>query len=99
MGYKPQLYYRLSAGSAGSKGEMPKETIYPSEYNEDMKVEVQWAKDMYVQIGVAHLPPPEDPSKGTIEWDGKYLTLDRNEINRLIRILRKARDQAFGADA
>ena len=78
---------------------MPRETIYPNEYNEDVKVEVQWVKDQYVQVGVAFLPPPSDPTVKSVEWDGKYTTLDRAEVNRLIRILRKARDQAFGADA
>lgn len=78
---------------------MPRETIYANEYNETGKVEVQWAKEMYVQIGVAHLPPPVDPVEEAIEWNGQYLTLNRAEINRLIRTLRKARDQAFGADA
>lgn len=31
--------------------------------------------------------------------DGIWSTLDRQQINDLIRKLRKARDQAFGADA
>jgi hypothetical protein len=31
-------------------------------------------------------------------YDGMYVTLDRSGINRLIRNLRRARDQAFGRD-
>jgi hypothetical protein len=38
--------------------------------------------------GGEHCPP-----------DGIFVDLDRDGINRLIRALRKARDQAFGADA
>jgi hypothetical protein len=32
-------------------------------------------------------------------FTGLWSTLDREGINRLIRVLRRARDQAFGADA
>lgn len=42
--------------------------------------------------GVPEYAGPSDP-------DGYYVCLDRNSINRLIRTLRRARDQAFGADA
>jgi hypothetical protein len=34
-----------------------------------------------------------------LERPGYYVDLDRDGINRMIRILRKARDAAFGADA
>jgi len=33
------------------------------------------------------------------EFTGVWSTLNRNQINYLIRLLRKARDRAFGADA
>ena len=35
----------------------------------------------------------------SIEDHGWFIQLDRSTINQLIRELRKARDQAFGADA
>lgn len=31
-------------------------------------------------------------------FDGRYVDLERREINQLIRHLRRARDQAFGRD-
>jgi hypothetical protein len=31
-------------------------------------------------------------------WDGFYVSLNRDGINRLIRNLRRARDQAYGRD-
>lgn len=34
-----------------------------------------------------------------MQYDGLWASLDRQGVNRLIRILRKARDSAFGADA
>jgi len=36
---------------------------------------------------------------GVATYNGIWSTLDRDAVNRLIRVLRKARDQAFGADA
>lgn len=41
-------------------------------------------------------PPPGSDQKPFYGW---YVTLDRDGINRLVRHLRRARDQAFGADA
>lgn len=48
----------------------------------------------YVEFGVAKV----NVSDGT-ERDPHYGILTRDDINRQIRVLRKARDQAFGADA
>lgn len=31
-------------------------------------------------------------------WEGTFATLDRAGVNRMIRALRKARDQVFGKD-
>lgn len=31
-------------------------------------------------------------------WDGQFVDLDREQLNRLIRTLRDARDAAFGRD-
>lgn len=39
------------------------------------------------------------PRTATDESNGWFLDLDRERINRLIRVLRRARDAAFGADA
>jgi hypothetical protein len=81
---------------------MPKEVVH-SAWGQSgdvvaAHVEVGWSKEGgYVQlasIGPGQLPlPPEAPSNG---W---FADLDRAGCNRLIRAIRKARDQAFGADA
>jgi len=55
---------------------------------------IRWNRAQYVELGVAKL----EVSTHT-EVAPHYVTLGRIEINRLIRALRKARDQAFGADA
>ena len=55
---------------------------------------VRWSRDRDVELGVAKLEISTHDEK-----DQHYLTLDRSGINRLIRSLRKARDQAYGTDA
>lgn len=76
---------------------MPKEII--NCYRDEMTVQVElgWAKENgEVQIATTNFgieAGPGDPARG---W---YVTLDRHGINRLIRSLRKARDQSFGVDA
>lgn len=70
-------------------------------------VDVMWSRDGdLVQI----VSKVEDPHGGRWigegDWDqgsthftdGMYVDLDRNSINKLIRNLRRARDQAFGRD-
>ena len=58
---------------------------------------VSWSRETgHVQIGLDALAI----ATGHGSHDtGMYATFDRHGINRLIRALRKARDQAFGADA
>lgn len=56
---------------------------------------VRWNRGMcLVELGVAKIEISTHD-----ESDPQYMTLDRSDINRLIRALRRARDQAFGADA
>lgn len=78
-------------------------------------IRLGWGKESeHVELGTAvpdgqgrlQLPIREqDGSPGnwetvdSIEDVGWFVQLDRAGINRLIRELRKARDQAFGADA
>lgn len=54
---------------------------------------VCWGTNEYVQIATV------DPgvALGTVE-SGLYVDLDRRGINDLIRLLRKARDKAYGRD-
>lgn len=77
---------------------MPKEIIRADRDEFTVQVEVGWGREHgEVQIATTNFGPedvaPGDPARG---W---FVTLDRNGINRLVRSLRKARDQAFGADA
>lgn len=90
---------------------MPKEHVYGSltpfgvEDPRRCVVEVRWDRESgYFQIAtkeasaelfVAGEPLPEN----TIPAEyGFYTDLDRRGINDLIRVLRRARDQAFGRD-
>lgn len=90
---------------------MPKEYIHDST-TKMFKTKVGWSKeDGHVQIatvtnskrlGLSEFNPHTEAwtpveTGGTDE--GWHVTLDRKEINDLIRLLRKARDQAFGRDA
>lgn len=90
---------------------MPKETI--TDLANMYDVQVGWQSGSDVQIGVVThdggtivewLFP--EASTGTItvsdsspSFTGLWGTLDREGINRLIRVLRRARDSAYGADA
>lgn len=49
-----------------------------------------------VEIGTIEVPSPDGPHRGIL--GGQYLQLDRDGCNRLIRNVRRARDQAFGRD-
>lgn len=63
---------------------------------DDSAVKVGWSKDAeHVEIAVVHHRDgagDNDPNC----WHSQF---DRAGLNRLIRTLRKARDDAFGADA
>ena len=59
------------------------------------RFQVNWSRDREVQVSTVWC----DPDKSTTQWDGTYVTLDRQQINDAIRALRKARDQAYGSDA
>lgn len=51
----------------------------------------EWVKiDEAVTEGVSPLPPPKD--------EFHSIVLDRADINHLIKVLRRARDQAYGTD-
>jgi hypothetical protein len=69
---------------------MPKETIKDPRSEDSNELIVKWVRDCFVEVGVA---PDETPASGA------YINLDRSNLNRLIRSLRRARDQAFGVDA
>ncbi len=90
---------------------MPKESVFGQQHPgiaEEVHpkvpvVEVLWNREGgYVQV----VSRAEDADGGrwagdspdTHFTDGMYIDLDRQGINKLIRNLRRARDQAFGRD-
>lgn len=70
---------------------MPKERIYKNTPVQEgilnTIVEVQWARDCYVSVGVSEVGNEENSLYADMSW---------KQLNELITILRKARDQAFG---
>ena len=86
---------------------MPKEIVFQKDQHgdpatQDSVVRVGWNKvGSYVELATVNptSKEPLDPITMGGEGYGWYVLLDRDGINRLIRTLRKARDQAFGADA
>ena len=55
--------------------------------------EVRWGRDASVQLATIDLEMDEsDPARGM------FADMDRGAINRLIQVLRRARDQAYGRD-
>jgi hypothetical protein len=94
-------------------GVMPKETIH-SRYDgqtvtvmdADGKERKETLVEPFLQIGwTREGEHVEVASRQGGDFDGDhnrpgfFVQLDRNGINRLIRLLRKARDTAYGADA
>jgi len=90
---------------------MPKEVIYGKSFPYSEKdpagsiTEVRWSRDSeFVQIAtrcinISDETVYKDPNKPTLTAaDGWFVDLDRNAINKLIKDLRKARDQAYGKD-
>lgn len=65
---------------------------------DDSAVKVGWSKEAeHVEIAlVHHRDGGEATDSDSNCWHSQF---DRDGLNRLIRLLRKARDQAFGADA
>lgn len=72
---------------------MPKEVIRSTPGTRYVP-EVRWSRDTEVQLATVDREADEsDPARGV------FADMDRNAINRLIQVLRRARDQAYGADA
>jgi hypothetical protein len=70
----------------------------PDGTNADRRVEVGWSRDRYVAVATTRVSAKQ-PGDGETLWDeGQHVDLNREQINELIRVLRRARDQAFGRD-
>lgn len=93
-------------------GVMPRETVF-SDVG-DFVVTVGWSREQYVQVATECVAEPEVLRQRVLDllnegsatnpdgrhvFRGWYTTLDRTQVNNLIRLLRKARDSAYGADA
>lgn len=81
---------------------MPKEIIrdqYETTPGVCATIEVGWGRESsHVELGtVVHDSSGQRVAKVT--ENGMFVQLNRDGINRLIRALRKARDQAYGSDA
>jgi hypothetical protein len=80
---------------------MPRENVNAAN---GARVTVSWLKANAgdeVQLNImGTVPVPHDTLKDLVKSvSGPWITLDREGINRLIRSLRRARDQAYGQDA
>lgn len=90
---------------------MPKERITSTTAG-TFDVTVTWGRDTCVQICTAASDADErlrnwteskdgaetEPGSSFAMFDGWHVDLNRQQINDLIRVLRRARDQAFGRD-
>lgn len=76
---------------------MPKEKITAGGQHETKPttVHVGWDRSGYVQLATKGWYYGADPDSPEL---GVYADLNREQINTLIRSLRKARDQAYGRD-
>lgn len=88
-------------------GEMPKEVI-KGKFG-DFSVHIGWFPDHEVQVGVVLNEPSTSDAPQNLkeltqkpEWlddhMGIFSSLDRYQINKMIRVLRRARDSAYGKD-
>lgn len=87
---------------------MPKEVV--RDRGGVFDVSVGWSREAeYVQLGAVMRAPessdaPQDLKQLVNTWGdaavmtGLFATLGRHEINELIRVLRRARDAAYGRD-
>lgn len=75
---------------------MPKEIIYDTDGPDgERHVELIWVRGQFAQLGTVLSIEGANPGDPAV---GQYATLNRAGINKLIRDLRRARDQAFGRD-
>ena len=65
---------------------------------DDSAVKVGWTKGLaHVEVAVVH--HRDGAEGGELDPDCWHSQLDRDGLNRLIKTLRKARDDAYGKDA
>lgn len=86
---------------------MPKELIRDLYYDHDddavsegsqAALRVGWSKEAS-HVEIATIAPDDQRLEPTPEGNGWFVQLDRAGLNRAIRVLRQARDDAYGKDA
>lgn len=88
---------------------MPVKEVQFEDQAEQFNIRLSWEPDKYVQLGIETVDgrPLADWLAGAAnaneheaaQFAGLWGTLDRSSINRLIRLLRTARDEVYGRDA
>lgn len=92
---------------------MPKETIPAGDYEKN-RIDVRWQKEGYPGVGLVTYNPNRrvsttievdsmgvqvgKPEEEAFPFEGWHTELNRYQLNELIRVLRRARDQVFGRD-
>lgn len=81
------------------EGVMPKEVVKSEWFGHgsDVQVEVHWKPYPAGHVQIATVLAGDD-KKPSDRFKGLYASLNRDEINTVIRNLRRARDRAFGRD-
>lgn len=81
---------------------MPRENVNSADEDAVTRVEVSWRPRGSVQVATAlreDIPGSSEAPAHTRYTAGAHVAMDRDGINRLIRVLRRARDAVFGKDA
>ncbi len=105
------MFPAVRAGQSREGIAMPKERIQ-SHTAPEFDVTVAWGRDTTVQICTTAADADErlrawveqvegiqsQPGASFAMFDGWHVDLNRQQVNDLIRTLRRARDQAFGRD-
>lgn len=81
---------------------MPREKFYnDNDPDAETRLEVSWQHGAYVQLTTALRRDVEASADvpAHVAYDtGAYVSLDRYGLNRLIQVLRRARNAAYGKD-
>jgi hypothetical protein len=82
---------------------MPKELIFEKNEHGDPNtqgtvIRVGWSRESG-HVELATIRDDSQVLEPGVEANGWFAQMDRQSINRLIRVLRNARDSAFGKDA
>jgi erythromycin esterase-like protein len=85
---------------------MPVKEVQFEDQVEQFNVKLSWEPDKYVNLGIQTADGRSladwlrhNDQDGSAQFTGLFGTLDRPSLNRLIRLLRTARDDVFGRDA